>query len=97
MGKLIYFCFNVYELSFNLFPSIASEIESNSISLSKVYTAVKCVWKRANVLPVLLSIPWDGGSGDLVDILTIAIDTVCEFVNANKSISFFTSVSPSEL
>lgn len=80
MGKLIYFCFNVYEASFNLFPLTASENESNSISLSKVYASLKCAWKRAHVLPVLLSIPCDG---DLVDILRIAIDTVGEFVNAN--------------
>lgn len=97
VGKLIYFCFSVYESSFNLFPCRTFVIESNSISLSVVYTAVKCTWKRANILPVFLSIPCDGGSGDLVDILRIAIDTICKFVNANKSISFFTSVYLSEL
>lgn len=90
MGKLIYFCFNVCESSFNIFPLSASEMESSG---SEVYTAVKCAWKRG----MLLSVPCAGGSGDLVDILRIAIDTVCEFVNVKKPISFFTSVSLSEL
>jgi len=93
MGKRIYFCFNVYKSSFSLCPTIASEMESNSISLSEVFTSVKCPWKRANVLPVLLSIPCDGGSGGLADMLRIAIDTVFDFVNTSKSISCFTSVS----
>lgn len=82
----------MYESSFNISPLSASEIESNSISGSEVYTAVKSAWKRG-----LLAVSCAGGSGDLVDILRIAIDTVCEFVNVNKPISFFTSVSLSEL
>jgi len=41
VGKLIHFSCNVYESSFNLFPLIASEIESKLYWLKYSYAAVK--------------------------------------------------------